>query len=507
MFMKTFQSLLVAGIFSMLMMTCGKDQNVKMYKAFTSMKLNDTLITEAVEDEISYHPEVPVNEINVKTEDNIVILSGTTDNLLAKNRAEEVASQVIGVKGIINHIVVRPDSVTDDELLKRVEGGLYYDPTTNLWQMKVKVKNGNVFLSGQVNSWEEIQFAGDVAESIRGVKSVTNDLTFKYDSLRPDEQIYYDIKRIFLTDARLDHTLIDVKVDTGAVELWGIVGSLPEKSLAISDAWVDGVKSVDASNLEVKYWARDPRLRLNKYAAKPDSEIISSIQTALYYDYRVNDYDVNVDANGGYVKLTGTVTNLQAKNAAGEDANNIVGVWSVDNMIKIQPNAEYSDNNVLGRVKAAFKNDPYLKKYDLKLNVFNGRLYIEGMVDSPYEKILAEKLGERIPGVTDIKDNLTVSGFYNQYSNKYYKYNNYPVFEEPKLLPDNKILTNIEHEFWKSPFLNGDEIAVDVRDGHVTLTGKVETYLEKKLATKEAYEGGAFTVTNDIRVMYWPHKR
>ena len=483
--------------------SCGKNREVKEFESFAKMEINDSLITEAVQDEISYHPEIPSHRIDVRSKDSIVILTGSTENLLAKERATEIAALVKGVKGVINQIVVKPDSVSDKVLKERVKGGLFYDPVTNSWEINVEVRNGNVFLSGKVDSWQEIQFAGDVAKAIKGVKSVTNSLVFEYDSLRRDEDIYYEINRIFLTDARLDHALIKVKVENGNVTLWGTIGSLSEKSLAVANAWVTGVKSVDAENLNIDYWARDPRLRTDKYVRKSDEEITSAIETSFNYDYRIKVYQLDINVENGYVTLTGTVSNLQAKKSAEADAGNIVGVWAVDNRIKVRPDVLFSDDNVLGRIKSEFQRNPYLSRYDFKMNVSNGKLYLDGSVATPYEKILAGKIASRIPGIVDIRNNLEVSKYFNRYSNYYYK-NDYPVIETPDLLPDEKIKENIEREFWRSPFVNAREIQVSVKNGHVILTGEVETNLEKKAAEKNAYEGGAFTVENDIGVRYWP---
>ncbi len=495
--------LVTPALFVLFLLSCNQNKEVRELNAFSKMKINDSLITEAVEDEISYHPEVPAHRIDVRTKDSIVFLTGSTENLLAKERAEEIASQVICVKGVVNQIMVKTDSLANNVLKNRVEGGLYYDPVTNPWTIKVKVNNGNVTLSGVVDSWQKIQFAGDVAKSIMGVKSVTNNLYFEYDSLRSDEDIFYEIKRIYLTDARLDHTLISVNVDGGVVTLTGVVGSLSEKSLAVTDAWVSGVRSVNADDLEVKYWARDPRMRVDKYVKKTDKEISSAIETAFKYDYRINNYDVNISVNNGYVTLSGKAGNLEAKNSAGDDARNIVGVWDVDNKIKVRPGILYSDKNVLGRVDTAFQRNPYLSKYSFTMNMLNGKLYLDGSVETPYEKVLAEKVASRIPGVIAIDNNLKVSHYFNPYSNFYYKYD-YPVIEAPHLLPDEKIKENIEREFWRSPFVNSDEINIKVKNGHVILTGTVETALEKKAAEKNAYEGGAFTVENDIIVRYRP---
>ncbi|MDN7177278.1 BON domain-containing protein [Caballeronia sp. SEWSISQ10-4 2] len=45
--------------------------------------------------------------------------------------------------------------------------------------IRLKVKNGDVALEGTVQRAEEIQVAGNVAKSVKGVENVQNDLTLR----------------------------------------------------------------------------------------------------------------------------------------------------------------------------------------------------------------------------------------------------------------------------------------------------------------------------------------
>jgi len=56
----------------------------------------------------------------------------------------------------------------------------------------------------------------------------------------------------------------------------------------------------------------------------------------LYWDRRVNADEIEVEVLDGTVILTGTVTSHFAKLSASEDAWNILGVWSVDNRLKVR---------------------------------------------------------------------------------------------------------------------------------------------------------------------------
>ncbi|MFZ0482293.1 MAG: BON domain-containing protein [Desulfobacterales bacterium] len=50
-------------------------------------------------------------------------------------------------------------------------------------------------------------------------------------------------------------------------------------------------------------------------------------------------------------------------------------------------------------------------------------------------------------------------------------------------------------------FIKSDEITVSVKNGVATLTGKVNSSSEYYSATKNAYEGGATFVNNDLVIL------
>lgn len=490
----------VIGFLIYIAISCSSKKKPEINKAFENLTINDSLITIAVEDEIGHHPEIASHYIDASTKGGIVVLSGNTESLLSKERAAEIASQVKGVNAVVNQIVVVSQTLPDNELKKRIEGGLYNDPVTNSWDIDVQVSNGEVTLKGVVDSWQQVEFAEDVVKSIQGVKNVNNQLIFHIEEKRPDEQILLEIERIYLADALLDHSLIKVDVENGKVTLTGVVGSLPEKSLARANAYVSGVDTVDASALKIEYWARDPKLRTNKYVKKSDEDIQAAVQNAFLYDERVKDFSINVYVKNGYVTLTGITNTLSAKKSAGEDASNVVGVWGVDNRIKVRSKANLPDSALLTRITTALKNNSYLYAYDFDLNIINGKLYIDGEVSTPFERIIAQNVVENVPGIAVVNNSIRVSDFYDKYTARV---DNTDVFiEEAEILPDNIIKTKIEYEFWRSPFINENEIDVTVENGLAILTGTVETGIERDLATRNAYEGGALTVENNIEVSF-----
>jgi len=126
-------------------------------------QLTDRSISDAVEDELLMDTAVPSQLINVVTANGIVTLSGSVDNILAKERAARIASIVKGVRSVVNKIIVDPSILrTDGQILDDVQEALLTDPATDSYEIQVavdsndvKVNGDKVILSGIVGSAAE----------------------------------------------------------------------------------------------------------------------------------------------------------------------------------------------------------------------------------------------------------------------------------------------------------------------------------------------------------------
>lgn len=67
---------------------------------------------------------------------------------------------------------------------------------------------------------------------------------------------------------------------------------------------------------------------------------------------------------------------------------------------------------------------------------------------------------------------------------------------------DLEIERDIERQLWWSPFVDADQVTVDVEDGVAHLAGTVDTHAERDAASENAFEGGAVFVDNDLLVRY-----
>jgi osmotically-inducible protein OsmY len=446
--------------------------------------IEDKDITSHIETEFWMDPAVSSNAINVTTSKGVVTLSGSVDNILAKDRAEKIAETTVGVRAVVNRInVIPPVTRTDDEVEKAVRVALLDDPAADSYEVNVEVDNGVVTLTGKVDSWQEMQLCTTVAKGVKGVVDVKNNIDIDYKAERTDYEIEQEVKKRLANNVLIDDALINVEVKDEKVVITGSVGSLHEKNLVRSNAWVGGVDSVDTGGLEIKWWARDDMRRKNLYITRSDEEIKGAIKDAYLYDPRVFSFNIDVDVSSGMVTLSGVVDNLAAKKAAEKDAKNTIGVRSVVNNIKVRPGVIPSNGELEDRISKAFVNDPYIERFELDISAYGGTVYLSGDVNTSWEKERAEDITEGVKGVLYVVNNI-------EFEHKW-------VWK-----PDWEIREDVKNQLFWSPFVDEDEVSVTVDDGIITLTGVVDTYSERQSAEDNAYEGGAKDVENNLTVTY-----
>lgn len=475
---------------------------------FAQNELTDLQISNAVDKHLMINAVTPSHLIDVATIDGIVTLEGTVNNILAKEHSIKVAQMVKGVKGVIDKIEVSPIYVSDNVLERNIKNALFKDPATSSYKIHVKANNGVVTLDGEVSSWQEKQIASYVAKGVLGVKEVHNDVDIDLTTERSDFEIEQDIEQALRYNVKVDHVLIDVEVDEGKVTLSGIVGSIPEKNLAIADAWVLGVQSVKSDDLDVNEWARHDDLRRDKYVYKTDQEIKEAVNNAFLYDPRVLHFNPDIMVNNGHVTLSGVVTNLKAKYAAENTARNIVGVFGVSNNLKVRPVIIPEDSKLQENVSESLQQSPVLGNRDIHVSADNGNVYLTGVVNSIFEKSLAENTTAGTNGVVEVYNYLVVQGGEEQAYYDYYGWNTYypPLYDinRVRTRSDREIESNIENQLWWSPYVSLDDIDVTVNNGKVFLEGIVETLREKRFAEINALQGGAREVENNLIVIYTP---
>ncbi len=485
----------------------GQSQPVSEAVIADLREVDDAGITRAVEHELLLDHLTPAQAIVVTTTDGIVELTGTVDNLLAKRRATKIAEVVRGVRAVSNRMTIAAKDLPDAELVGNIHDALLYDPVTESYEIAVSAKHGAVTLTGTVGSWAEREIAEHVTESVAGVNAVTNDIAVRYESERPDLEISREIERRLATDVLVDHDQLEVSVVDGVVTLSGVVGSLAERTRAESLAWTAGVKSVSGEEIEVNYLEEDTNLRKQTFTLESESEIADALRGAMFYDPRVDSFDITPVVHGSTVTLVGTVDNLRAKQAAAQLAHNTVGVARVVNDIIVKPGAQISDKDAATAILEQLQNNVYTNALDIQVDVADGVANLTGTVDNYFEKAAAGDIASRARGILEVNNLLQVEhteyGFY--YDPYFYMVHPYveiwDVYRPTKTVASDVEITDaIDDQLFWSPFVDASQVHVSVTNGTATLTGTVDTWREREAAGENAYKGGALYVNNLLHV-------
>jgi osmotically-inducible protein OsmY len=291
-------------------------------------------------------------------------------------------------------------------------------------------------------------------------------------------------------------------VDNRRVTLTGTVASLAEKRRASADAWVYGVDEVVA-DLTIDPSLRD-RQREVERPAVPDAEIADAIELAAAYDPRVVSFEITPTVIGGIAILTGRVDNLKAKLAAEEVARNTVGILAVNNHIQVEPSPHGTDQDARDRLVMALAIDPITDAYEIDVKVDDGLATLTGTVDNYAELAEATDVALGVRGIAWVENELMVrrddAFVHSPYVFPFHPYVPWGWYVSQSPTQDAKIESDIETELFWSPFVDADEVHVDVHDGVATLTGEVDSWRERSSATENAYEGGALSVDNELEV-------
>ena len=436
----------------------------------------------------------------------IVELTGSVDNVLAKERATRRAELVKGVRAVSNRIVVRAPAIDDEVLVRDVKEALQFDAATHAYDIDVTAKSGVVTLKGSAQSYWEKFLSGRVAMGIRGVADVKSDIDVKRATKRPDYDIARDVESRLRWDALVDHALVKVGVKDAKVTLTGVVGSAAEKRQAYWDAWLQGVNDVDFSGLEVKGWARNEDLRRHKYVFRSDDEVKRAIEDVIQLDPRVSGAHIDVSFGGATATLNGTVRSLKAKKADEQVAEDTVGVLSVDNRLNVGTPTSPTDAELQRRVRSALTWNPYTVVNDIVAKADAGTIVLRGSVSSYFQKAEAESVASEIRGVRAVDNQIDVKKPTSAFIYDPYLYPYYPYLKTFDWQPsasdkaDVEITKDIESQLFWSPFVSSDKVHVFVQNGKATLTGEVGSERERRVAAADAYAGGATLVDNKLGV-------
>ena len=138
----------------------------------------DEDIARATANALVWNAVVPKDAIKVKVTNGWVTLSGVVEWSFQKHNAEREVSRLIGVKGVIDEVEVKPSRTqVSAEIKTGIEAALKRSAEVEARRIHVEIRGSTVVLTGAVSSWPERNAAERAVWSGPGVSKVENKLS------------------------------------------------------------------------------------------------------------------------------------------------------------------------------------------------------------------------------------------------------------------------------------------------------------------------------------------
>jgi osmotically-inducible protein OsmY len=212
----------------------------------------------------------------------------------------------------------------DDRTLRQhVLEELDFDPKVDAAHIGVAVRDRIVTLSGHVATYAEKVAAERIAQRVRGVRAVVEEIEVRYpaDERTGDEELAARVVKVLAWNVQVPDETIEVKVEDGCVTLDGCVPWYYQRAAAqAAVAKLAGVREV-----------------LNLLAVKPpvrSADVKAKVLAALKRTARDPD-GITVRVEGDTVVLDGCVDLWRERELAERAAWSIPGVHAVEDRLTL----------------------------------------------------------------------------------------------------------------------------------------------------------------------------
>lgn len=232
-----------------------------------------------------------------------------------------------------------------------------------------------------------------------------------------DDRIASSFRKTHVYEQYLKHDDINVDVKDGNVTLSGYISDEAHRTLAKeAAAGLPGVKSVK------------DELKVRDYEQSGLAETWTAIKikSLLLFHKNVDAYGTEVTVSNGVVTLRGEAESVAQKELTAEYARDVDGVKEVRNEMTISSKSpmeptkvstngfgkkmreSVSDTAITAQVKMALLIHSSTSALNTEVDTQNGVVIVRGKAKDEAEKALVTKLVNRINGVKEVKNEMTV---------------------------------------------------------------------------------------------------
>ena len=145
---------------------------------------------------------------------------------------------------------------------------------------------------------------------------------------------------------------------------------------------------------------------------------------------------------------------------------------------------QIDDAAITTKITTKLAADPEINPFNIDVDTLDGVVTLRGEVEKAFASEEAERLAMNTDGVKRVRNQIRVQG---------------EPGEDDESVSDAGITTKIKAKLAADPDINPFNIDVDTLDGHVTLSGVVETSMARSQAEDLARNtDGVHSVTNEI---------
>ncbi|SDL31574.1 BON domain-containing protein [Natronincola ferrireducens] len=137
--------------------------------------ITDKHMEKEVVDKLHHNSERTLS-IGAKVDRGVVNLMGHADTLQDCHKAMDLASGVRGVKDVVNNININSEGKYTDDTISNNILQAYSNSPLDYRDITRRVSNGEVILSGTLDTHQDIELAKEIAMGIEGVVKVRNNI-------------------------------------------------------------------------------------------------------------------------------------------------------------------------------------------------------------------------------------------------------------------------------------------------------------------------------------------